>query len=62
MEKQTGKMLVYILRVVRNDFKQSNDMTRFVFSKDYSSFSVENKLNEGHGRLLLCRKTEMMTT
>ena len=37
-------------------------MTGLIFSKDHLSFSVENKLKEDYGRLLLCCKTEMMTT
>lgn len=53
-------MLVFILRAVGNNFKQ-NDMIGFLFSKDHPSFSVENKLKESYGRLLLCCKTEMMT-
>lgn len=36
-----------------NHLKQKNNMTRFVFSKDYPRFGVESKLQGGSGRPLL---------
>lgn len=46
LEKQACKRLVRTLTAVGNNFKQENDMTGLVLSKDHPSFSVENQLKE----------------